>query len=52
MQDVLRLNTDARMNTPGTVFGSWNWRYRAEAINDWTTGVLEHAATRFSRTGS
>jgi 4-alpha-glucanotransferase len=52
MQDVLRLNTDARMNTPGTVFGNWNWRYRAEAINDWTTGVLEHAATRFSRTGS
>lgn len=49
MQDILRLNNDARMNTPGTVWGNWNWRYRAEAINDWTTGVLEHAATRFGR---
>jgi len=51
MQDLLRLTNDARMNTPGTVFGNWNWRYRAEAINEWTTGVLEHAATQFGRTG-
>jgi 4-alpha-glucanotransferase len=49
MQDLLRLDSDARMNTPGTVFGNWNWRYRAEAINEWTVGVLEHAATRFGR---
>lgn len=49
MQDVLRLGSDARMNTPGTVWGNWNWRYRESAINDWTTGVLQHAATRFGR---
>jgi 4-alpha-glucanotransferase len=49
MQDLLRLDSDARMNTPGTIFGNWGWRYRAEAINDWTTSVLEHSATRFGR---
>jgi 4-alpha-glucanotransferase len=27
MQDVLGLNTDARMNTPGTASGNWTWRY-------------------------
>jgi 4-alpha-glucanotransferase len=27
MQDVLRLGSEARMNTPGTVTGNWNWRF-------------------------
>jgi len=27
MQDVLGLDTDARMNTPGTASGNWTWRY-------------------------
>ncbi len=49
MQDLLRLDTDARMNIPGTAFGNWNWRYRTEAINDWTTGVLRDSAKRFGR---
>ena len=26
MQDVLGLGSEARMNTPGTVGGNWNWR--------------------------
>lgn len=26
MQDVLNLGSEARMNTPGTVGGNWNWR--------------------------
>ena len=26
MQDVLELSGDARMNTPGTMFGNWEWR--------------------------
>ena len=49
LQDLLRLNSDARMNTPGTAFGNWKWRYRAEAINDWTEGILRDAAQRFGR---
>ena len=27
MQDVLRLGSEARMNTPGTLTGNWNWRF-------------------------
>ncbi|MBE5777475.1 MAG: 4-alpha-glucanotransferase [Clostridiales bacterium] len=29
MQDVLGLDTDARMNTPGVVGGNWQWRMTA-----------------------
>ena len=31
-QDILGLGTDARMNTPGTATGNWDWRYRTEAV--------------------
>ena len=27
LQDVLRLGSEARMNTPGTISGNWNWRF-------------------------
>ncbi len=33
MQDVLRLGTDARLNTPGTVGGkNWQWRLPADGL--------------------
>ncbi len=28
MQDLLELGGEARMNTPGTMFGNWQWRMR------------------------
>jgi 4-alpha-glucanotransferase len=28
LQDVLELGSEARMNTPGTASGNWNWRFR------------------------
>ena len=34
MQDVLGLNSSARMNTPGTTGGNWTWRMSANDIND------------------
>lgn len=40
LQDVLRLNSDARMNTPGTVGTNWNWRVRPEALNGDVSGKL------------
>jgi len=27
MQDILRLGSEARMNTPGTTTGNWDWRF-------------------------
>jgi 4-alpha-glucanotransferase len=31
-QDVLGLDSDARMNTPGTARGNWTWRYRGDQV--------------------
>ena len=33
MQDLLGLGSSARMNTPSTLGGNWQWRARPEAMN-------------------
>ncbi|MFT6818834.1 MAG: 4-alpha-glucanotransferase [Myxococcota bacterium] len=33
LQDVLALGGGARMNRPGTSYGNWQWRCRADALN-------------------
>jgi 4-alpha-glucanotransferase len=32
MQDVLRLGSEARMNTPGTSEGNWRWRFQWDML--------------------
>jgi 4-alpha-glucanotransferase len=34
MQDILRLDGSARMNTPGTVSGNWQWRMAPDALTN------------------
>ena len=34
MQDVLGLDNNARMNTPGTTENNWKWRFQIESFND------------------
>lgn len=34
MQDILSLDSDARMNNPGIAAGNWGWRMNKDAIND------------------
>ncbi|NEO61144.1 MAG: 4-alpha-glucanotransferase, partial [Moorea sp. SIO4G2] len=34
VQDILGLDTDARMNFPSTVEGNWQWRYRPNALSE------------------
>jgi 4-alpha-glucanotransferase len=34
MQDCLHLDSGARMNTPGTVEGNWQWSFEWEQIHD------------------
>ncbi len=45
MQDLLNLGADARMNTPSTLGGNWQWRVRNEGINgdvaDFLRGVTQ-----------
>ncbi len=48
-QDVLALGSDARMNTPSTLGGNWMWRFRAEAMNDWTAGRLREMIELYGR---
>jgi 4-alpha-glucanotransferase len=33
LQDVFRLDSHARMNTPGRADGNWTWRYTAEQLD-------------------
>jgi len=32
LQDVLRLDSTARLNKPGTSSGNWTWRFHADAL--------------------
>ncbi len=49
LQDVLRLDSGARMNTPGAADGNWAWRVRAEAFNDEVGGALRELNTLYGR---
>jgi 4-alpha-glucanotransferase len=40
MQDILSLDNQARMNTPGIIGGNWAWRVKAEDINGALTEKL------------
>ncbi len=48
-QDVLALGSGARMNTPSVLGGNWQWRFRAEALNDWTAGRLREMVELYGR---
>src|SRR5690554_3999619 len=32
LQDVLKLDSQGRMNTPGTIAGNWKWRVEKSAL--------------------
>jgi 4-alpha-glucanotransferase len=34
VQDILGLDAEARMNTPGTAGGNWEWRLRPGQLDD------------------
>ncbi|HBY19816.1 MAG TPA: 4-alpha-glucanotransferase [Clostridiales bacterium] len=34
LQDVLELDASHRMNTPSTIVGNWEWRFRADMLKD------------------
>ena len=49
MQDVLSLDSGARMNTPGQPFDNWAWRARAEAFADWSADRLRGLIELYGR---
>jgi 4-alpha-glucanotransferase len=49
LQDILGLDSSARMNTPGTAEGNWRWRFRNGQIEPHTRDRLGQLTAIFSR---
>ena len=49
MQDVLCLDSWARMNTPGVGEGNWAWRYTQEELTPQLEARLYETAKLFGR---
>ena len=51
LQDVLGLPSDARMNTPASTEGNWNWRYTHDALTDELAARLRELTSIYGRLG-
>lgn len=49
MQDILGLDDESRMNTPGTVGGNWDWVLDESALSDDVSDNLRRLAEVFGR---
>ena len=49
MQDLLSLNGNSRMNTPGTVVGNWNWRFDWQQLSQEQEEFFARAVERHGR---
>ncbi|MFI5157594.1 MAG: malto-oligosyltrehalose synthase [Sphingobacteriales bacterium] len=49
MQDVLGLDEDSRMNTPGSPAGNWLWRYKLPAFKEKTIKQLSEFTKIYNR---
>ena len=38
--DIIGLDSSARINTPSTLGGNWQWRIKGECINDWLAEII------------
>lgn len=48
-QDILSLDSDSRMNTPGVATGNWQWRYTESMITAHAKGMLAYTTRLFGR---
>lgn len=49
MQDVLGLDTEARMNTPGTASGNWTWRFTWAQLRPNHMRFLKEITRKYNR---
>ena len=49
MQDILQLDSSARMNTPGTVGTNWSWRMTADYQSKAAAEKLKSLCTKYLR---
>ncbi len=52
LQDVMRLDDDARMNTPGHPFGNWAWRYAPHQLHEGLADGLRELTETYGRSGT
>ncbi len=50
MQDILELNSEHRMNTPGTTVGNWKWRFQWHQLDPERAARLAYLVKLFNRT--
>lgn len=49
LQDCLALGTEARMNLPGCATGNWQWRFRANMLDDKIAEGLDYLVRLYNR---
>ncbi|MBV7329648.1 4-alpha-glucanotransferase [Chloroflexi bacterium TSY] len=49
LQDLLGLNSAARMNVPGAPSGNWTWRYKPEQVSDSLVNRLTEITALYGR---
>ena len=49
MQDILELNSEHRMNTPGTMEGNWRWRFHWDQLTHERKNEVKHWISLFNR---
>ena len=49
VQDLLKVGSDCRMNTPGTAEHNWEWRFREGELNSGMAGGLRQMTELFGR---
>ena len=49
MQDILELDTEHRMNTPGTSTGNWTWRFQWHQLSDEQASRFGHWVRLYNR---
>ncbi|MBC8215046.1 MAG: 4-alpha-glucanotransferase [Candidatus Marinimicrobia bacterium] len=50
LQDVMGLDSKARMNIPGTANGNWTWRFTWDMLSDKMITRLKHLTNKYNRT--
>lgn len=49
LQDIMNLDSWARMNTPGIAAGNWQWRYTSNMLSEHMTAHLAYVTTLYGR---
>lgn len=49
LPDLLRLGSEARMNTPGSAAGNWTWRFRWDDVPYWLAPQLAELTELYGR---